>query len=158
MRFYYLLSSSCQWLTLQVIHSFKRDLEGRSSLSFSFTIVVEALSSFLVKVRELGIISGFKIGRCKEVITHLQFADDTILFSSAKREEILAIKRILQCFQLVPGLKINISKNLLVGVGCYEETTQALASNLSVGMGGFPSFILGCLLVLSQDLSHFGIQ
>lgn len=58
-----------------------------------------------------------------EVITHLQFADDTILFSSTRREEILALKRILRCFQLVSGLKVNISKSMLVGVECSEKTT-----------------------------------
>ena len=56
-----------------------------------FTIVVETLSSLLVKARELGMINGFQIGRSGEIITHFQFADDIILFSSTKLEEILAL-------------------------------------------------------------------
>lgn len=53
----------------------------------------------------MGLISGFEVIQNGEVISHLQFVDDTILFSSTKREEILAVKRILRCFQLVSGTK-----------------------------------------------------
>ena len=69
---------------------------------------MEALGSLLLKVRELGVIHGFEVTRNGEAITHLQYADDTLLFSSSNREEILTLKRILRCFELVPGLKINI--------------------------------------------------
>lgn len=40
-----------------------------------------------------------------------------IPFSSAKRKEILSLKRILRCFQLVLGFKVNVSKSVLVGPG-----------------------------------------
>ena len=65
-------------------------------------------------------------------ITHLQFVDDTILFSSTRKEEILALKRILHCFQLVSGLKVHISMSLMVGVGCSEETTKAFGRHYSL--------------------------
>ena len=117
--------------------------QGDPLSPFLFTIVVEALSSLLVKAREMGVISGFVASRNGEVITHLQFADDTILFSSTKREEIMALKRILRCFQLVSGLKVNIFKSLLVGVGCSEETTQSLAAMLHCKWGRLPLLYLG---------------
>lgn len=71
----------------------------------------------------VGLINGFKANRNWEAISHLQFADDTILFSSTSNEKILALKGILRYFQLIFGLKINISKSLLVGIGCSEEIT-----------------------------------
>lgn len=75
-----------------------RPSAGGPSLLFSLTIVVEALSALLVKARGLGVIGGFEMGQSDEAITHLQFADDTIIFSSVRREEILAIKRTLWYF------------------------------------------------------------
>lgn len=45
--------------------------------------------------------------------THLQFADDTMIFLSPEADNIVNIKRILQCFQLISGLKINFSKSSL---------------------------------------------
>ena len=93
-------------------------------------IVVEALSSLLVNAREMGVISGFEASRNGEVISYLQFADDTILFSSTKREKIMALKRILRCFQLIFYLKVNISKSGLVGVGCLGETARSWVAML----------------------------
>ena len=53
--------------------------QGYPLSPFLFTIVVDDLSSLLVKAREMGVISGFEASRNGEVITHLQFEDDTIL-------------------------------------------------------------------------------
>lgn len=44
------------------------------------------------------------------MITHLQFANGTILFSLSKLEEVVSLKRILRCFELSSGLRINLSK------------------------------------------------
>lgn len=58
-----------------------------------------------------------QLGHSGEVIDHVQFKGDTIIFNLARREEVLSLKRILSCFQLVLGSKVNISKSLLVGIG-----------------------------------------
>lgn len=79
--------------------------------------MAKALSALLVRTKDIGLIEGFIVGQNGEAITHLHFADDTILFSSSRREEVLTIKRILRCFQL--GLKVNLSKSSLVGIGCF---------------------------------------
>lgn len=50
------------------------------------------------------------------VVSHLHFADDAILFCNNNLEQILNIKRILGCFQLLSGLTINFSKSSICGV------------------------------------------
>lgn len=67
--------------------------QGGPLSPFLFTIVLEALGSLLVKLREVGVITGFEISRKREAVSHLQFDDDTILFRSTKRDEILALKK-----------------------------------------------------------------
>ena len=69
------------------------------------------MGALLLKAKEIGLISGFEVGSGVEVVTHLQFVDDTILFTSTNWEEITILKRILRCFQLASGLKINLSKS-----------------------------------------------
>ncbi|KAK2657093.1 hypothetical protein Ddye_010145 [Dipteronia dyeriana] len=49
-------------------------------------------------------------------ISHLQFADDMILFLEPKLEYLMNAKRILRCFELALGLKINFYKSCLVRV------------------------------------------
>ncbi|XXG72211.1 hypothetical protein AAC387_Pa07g1359 [Persea americana] len=117
--------------------------QGDPLSPFLFTIVVEALSLLLLKAKELGIISGFEIGHNGETITHLQFANDTILFTSSNREEVLALRRILCCFQLVSRLKVNISTSLLVGIGCSKESTKELADIIGCKAGRLPILYLG---------------
>ena len=44
------------------------------------------------------------------------------------------------------GLNINISKSVLVGVGCLKETTRDLESIIKCRSGRVPIIYLGCLL------------
>lgn len=62
---------------------------------FLFTIVTEALGALLSKAMDLGLIGGFKMGRDGVVVTHLQFANDTILFSSTRWKEIAVLKSLV---------------------------------------------------------------
>ena len=48
-----------------------------------FVIVVEALNALLDKAKHRGLISGFAIDNVEYEITHVQFADDTIIFCDA---------------------------------------------------------------------------
>lgn len=115
--------------------------KGTHSSPILFKIVMEALTTILVRAREMGVISGFEFIQDGEAISHLQFADDTILFSSTESKEILALKRILWCFQLVSELEINIYKSILVGIKCAEETIHFLASTFGHKLGKLPIYV-----------------
>lgn len=77
--------------------------------------MAKGLSRLLSSAKSCGLIRGFEVGRGEETISHLQFADNAILFNSQRWEEVVTLTRILRCFELVLGLKINLSKSLLVG-------------------------------------------
>ena len=49
---------------------------------FLFTIVADVLSRMLLKAEERNVLEGFRVGRNRTRVSHLQFADDTIFFSS----------------------------------------------------------------------------
>lgn len=70
------------------------------------------------------------MGSSLEGINHLQFVDDTILLSSSRWENVVVMKRILRCYELVSGLKIILGKNMVVGVACLSEVVLSLASKL----------------------------
>ena len=49
-------------------------------------------------------------------MSHLQFADDTILFASPREEELQTLKSLLLVFGQIFGLKVNLDKSNLFGI------------------------------------------
>ncbi|GKV34379.1 hypothetical protein SLEP1_g42756 [Rubroshorea leprosula] len=67
--------------------------QGDPLAPFLFLVVAEALNGLIGKAIKEGLFKGVTIGLRGMEITHLQFADDTILFCEASRENIWGIKR-----------------------------------------------------------------
>lgn len=55
----------------------------------------------------------------------------------------VALKRILRCFELYLGLSVNLSKSMLVVVGCPHEVVLDLASKLHCKVGELSFLYLG---------------
>ncbi|KAI7979697.1 putative ribonuclease H protein, partial [Camellia lanceoleosa] len=72
------------------------------------------------EIKYLDIIKGAEVGSNGLRGTHLQFADDTILFCEATRREVSNIKSILSCFEISSGLKINYHKSIICGIGVED--------------------------------------
>ena len=89
--------------------------QGDPLSSFLFNIVVEALSKMLLKARDLNLFKDKVFGGNQ--ITHLQFADDTLLFLDAKEESMVNVRRVWRCFKIRSSLKINFHKSGMVKIG-----------------------------------------
>ena len=75
-------------------------------------------------------------------ISHLLFADNTILFYNASGEQLLSIRLALSCFQAFTGLKVNVGKSEIVPLR-EENNLDALANILSCRVGNLPLKYLG---------------
>ncbi|XP_058211464.1 uncharacterized protein LOC131323632 [Rhododendron vialii] len=117
--------------------------QGDPLSPFLFNIVVEALNIMLERARARNIIKRVKVGANGVVVSHLQFANDTILFCNNDREELANIKRILRCFQLMSGLKINFSKSSLCGVNIPQVDVSSLAQVMGCKIESLPIKYLG---------------
>ncbi|KAK2644589.1 hypothetical protein Ddye_019784 [Dipteronia dyeriana] len=62
-------------------------------------------------------IKGVVLGLEEEHISHLQFADDTLVFLQPKEQYLQNARRILRCYELVSGLRLNFHKMSIVDVG-----------------------------------------
>jgi hypothetical protein len=108
--------------------SSSRDLRQGDPLSLLlFVIVMEALSKLFYITVQRGFLSGFSVGSGSNGvinISHLLFADNTLVFCGAKSDHLLYLCMLLLSFEAVSGLKINLDKSVLVPVVSFKEYTQ----------------------------------
>ena len=105
---------------------------------------MEVLSRILKKTEDCGLLHGFLVGPTNSLgvcISHL-FADDTILFCDASRDQLLSIRLALTCFQAFTGLKVNAGKSEIVPIG-EVGNIDALATILRCRVGSLPLKYLG---------------
>ena len=85
-----------------------------------FDIVMEALSRMLDVAVSAGQFSDFSVGSTtgsSVMVSHLLFADDTLIFCDVEPSQITNLREILARFEEVLGLHINLGKSELVLVG-----------------------------------------
>ena len=77
---------------------------------FLFTTVANVLSRMLLRAEERSLLEGFRVGRNRTRVSHLQFADDTIFFPNTCEEDLQTLKSLLLVFGHISGLKVNLDK------------------------------------------------
>ena len=92
--------------------------------------MVDVLSRLVVRAEEKGLIKGFRVGRNRTKVSHLQFADDTLLFARASLEELISLKLILLVSRRLSRLKMNLNKSTLSGINITLDQRVKLASLL----------------------------
>ena len=117
--------------------------QGDPLSPFLFVLVAEVLNKVMVKASNIGLFQGLKVGGKREKLTHLQFADDTLLFCEANEMYLQHIKRILLSFQTYSGLAVNYSKSAILVFGKEEEWANEIARQLECRLVQLPITYLG---------------
>ncbi|GKV29684.1 hypothetical protein SLEP1_g38589 [Rubroshorea leprosula] len=117
--------------------------QGDPLSPFLFVIVAEGLNGLMSSAVDKERYKGVGIGNGDAMVTHLQFADDTIFFGDATEDNIRVIKCIVRTFELVSGLKINFGKSQLIGVGVDQNWSAKMAYQLCCKEGKLPFKYLG---------------
>ena len=111
-----------------------------------FVIVMNAFSKMLDKVVRDGLMSGIKVGPIGNSlqVTHLLFADDTLVLCDVDLGQILFLWLVLFWFEVVSGLKINMGKSELVlvvvvpNIADMEDVLGCKQGSFSMKYLGFP--------------------
>ena len=134
-----------QWFSVGFFQN-SRDLRQGDPLSpYLFVIGMEALSRLLNRAVDGNYLSGSKIAErdgVGTIISHLLYADDTLLFCGANKDQLKFLSWILMWFEALSGLRINLNKSDILPVGSVDNM-QKLAAELGCGIGFLPSSYLG---------------
>ena len=103
-----------------------------------FNLVGDALDLILESAKKAGVLVGLSPNLIEGGITHLQYADDTILFVKPCKQNIITLKFLLFCFEEMSGMKINYQKSEVFGVGLEDGDLQQFADILNCERGNMP--------------------
>lgn len=93
--------------------------QGDPGSPLLFILVMESLNKLIEQAKQAKLLSGFVVGRgSKQLdITHLFFVNDTLIFCRPEPNMLFHLRCILLWLQAVSGLKINMLKSEMVGIG-----------------------------------------
>jgi len=84
--------------------------------------MVEDLNVMMSTLVENGLFTPYGVGLQDSMsVSHLQFADDTLLISDKSWANVRALKAVLLLFQAILRLKVNFHKSKLVGVNANDS-------------------------------------
>nr|CAN64640.1 hypothetical protein VITISV_033931 [Vitis vinifera] len=126
--------------------------QGDPLSPYLFVLGIEVLDALIRRAVAGGYLSGCSIQgdrRHNLKISHLFFADDTIVFCEANKEHLTHLSWILLWFEAASGLRINLDKSEIILVGVVEEIEE-MAVELGCRVGSLPSQYLGLPLGASN--------
>ncbi|RVW83364.1 LINE-1 reverse transcriptase-like [Vitis vinifera] len=133
--------------------------QGDPLSPYLFVIAMEVFSSMMRRAISGGYLAGWKVsgGRGEGMhISHLLFADDTLVFCEDSPDEMTYLSWLLMWFEACSGLRINLEKSEIIPVGRVLNI-EGLALELGCKVGGFPSSYLGMPLGAAFNLWRCGM-
>ncbi|XP_022010006.1 uncharacterized protein LOC110909253 [Helianthus annuus] len=79
------------------------------------------------------------------------YADDVVFVGDWSLNILLGLQRILKCFHLISGLKVNFHKSRLFGIGVEDREVAGMANVLNRDKGNLPCVHLG--LSIGENLN-----
>ncbi|GAU35043.1 hypothetical protein TSUD_30090 [Trifolium subterraneum] len=93
----------------------KRGLRQGDPISpYLFIICADVLSALITKAQQSKLVHGVKVAPGAPEITHLFFADDSLMFCRANKEETSQIRSIITQYQQASGQLVNYHKSELI--------------------------------------------
>ena len=119
--------------------------QGDPLSPYLFVIGMEALSCLINRAVDGNYLFGIQVAnrRGEDLsISHLLYADDTLIFCEDDIEQLKFLSWILMWFEAMSGLKINLSKSEIIPIGPVNNLVE-LASELGCNIGSLPTSYLG---------------
>ena len=112
--------------------------QGYQLSPFLFVLVGEVFNKMVEKAKSLNLVEGLKVGYNEVDISHLQFADDTLMLCPNKKECLINYRRLLKCFSIMSGLQINYNKSAMITFRCKESWVNDIKNDLRCSVVHLP--------------------
>ena len=119
--------------------------QGDPLSPYLFVLGMEALSGLIESEIQGGFLLGCHIGRKNGegmVVSHLLYANDTLLFCRVDQEKLSHLSWLLMWFESISCLRINLNKSEIISIGSVVEV-DSMALELGCKIGALPSSYLG---------------
>ncbi|KAF5789658.1 putative RNA-directed DNA polymerase [Helianthus annuus] len=126
--------------------------QGDPLSPFLFVIAMEALSRVVKKAVSLGLFHGIQCTSHGPSLSHFLYADDAVFLGEWSEVNARNINRVMRCFYLASGLKVNLGKSSLFGVGVDDAEVNNMAAILRCRKGNFPFKYLGLQVGANMNL------
>ncbi|XP_023738523.1 uncharacterized protein LOC111886502 [Lactuca sativa] len=110
---------------------------------FLFIIAMEGLNMAMKTAVEKGVFEGIRFSNSNICLSHLFYADDALFIGEWSRRNIANLARILRCFHIVSGLKVNFNKCKVFGVGAPSLEVLHWSAPLGCEPSSLPFTYLG---------------
>ncbi|GKC80750.1 RNA-directed DNA polymerase, eukaryota, partial [Tanacetum coccineum] len=103
--------------------------QGDPLAPYLFILIMESLHLSFRRVVDNGLFNGIQLPGSVS-ISHLFYADDAMFIGEWSDENLKVILNILKCFFIASGLRINIHKSQLLGIGVSRQAIEQAASSI----------------------------
>jgi hypothetical protein len=117
--------------------------QGDTLSPLLFNLVAVALGVMLHSAIDKGHMSGVLTDLIPGRVSHIQYADDTVIMIDGTEQSIRNLKIILYCFEWLSGLKINYHKSEVFVFRVCQEEKEKMGNLLNCVLGEFPMKYLG---------------
>lgn len=101
--------------------------QGDPISCYLYLICAEGLSSLLHEAEVKACIKGFKVARNNPTLTHIFFADDSIVYCNATTTEWLEVEKVLKTYEYAADQGINKHKS-----GVFFSSNTSAAARTSI--------------------------
>ncbi|XP_073361303.1 uncharacterized protein [Aegilops tauschii subsp. strangulata] len=126
--------------------------QGDPHSPYLFLFCVEGFSAMLKNAQQENRLKGVSFGSQGPTVTHLLFADDSVVFLEGCRENFEVLRDILHDYEVASGQKVNLQKSaIFFSKGCSDEVKAEVQQVSGIAMEALGERYLGLPTVVGKS-------